>query len=204
MDNEPTTLAVERYLLALEEGTAHDELVRDLLGRAVERLRRACGGLLHGHYPRLARPPLNLEVDELLSGVVERLLKALRVVRPTNARAFFALASQHIRWELNELARHLDGMSVPGSLPDGLAAPAADDSAIRTRSRRLLAAIEQLPEDEREVLELVQIQGLTHAETAALLQVATKTIQRRLNRALLFLAARLEEPAPLLPEEPGR
>ncbi len=54
------------------------------------------------------RPPLNLESDELLGAVVERLLKALRVARPTTVREFFALANQHMRWELNDLARRLD------------------------------------------------------------------------------------------------
>jgi RNA polymerase sigma-70 factor (ECF subfamily) len=30
------------------------------------------------------------------------------VARPTNVRQFFALANQHLRWELNDLARRLD------------------------------------------------------------------------------------------------
>jgi hypothetical protein len=37
--------------------------------------------------------------DELLSSVVERLLKAMREVRPPTVRQFFALANQHMRWE---------------------------------------------------------------------------------------------------------
>ena len=44
----------------------------------------------------------------MLSAVVERLLKALREARPTTVRQFFALACQHTRWELNDLARRLD------------------------------------------------------------------------------------------------
>jgi hypothetical protein len=42
-----------------------------------------------------------------LSAVVERLLKALRAARPQTVREFFALANQHMRWELNDLARRL-------------------------------------------------------------------------------------------------
>jgi DNA-directed RNA polymerase specialized sigma24 family protein len=34
----------------------------------------------------------------------------------------------------------------------------------------------------------VRLQGLTHAEAAAILGVATKTVQRRLNRSLCLLA----------------
>jgi len=50
------------------------------------------------------------------------------------------------------------------------------------------AAIERLPEDEREVFCLVRIQGLSHGEAAALLDVSTKTVQRRIHRSMLLLA----------------
>jgi RNA polymerase sigma-70 factor (ECF subfamily) len=49
-----------------------------------------------------------LQTDELLSAVTERLLKALRDARPPTVRGFFALANQHMRWELNDMARRLD------------------------------------------------------------------------------------------------
>ena len=47
----------------------------------------------------------------------------------------------------------------------------------------MLEAIDGLPEDEREVFDLVRIQGLTQAEAAEVLGVSAKTVQRRLNRA---------------------
>jgi RNA polymerase sigma-70 factor (ECF subfamily) len=56
-----------------------------------------------------------------------------------------------------------------------------------------LAAIEELPEDEREVFDLVRIQGLTYVETAGVVGTSVKTVQRRLNRARLHLAAQLSE-----------
>src|SRR5262249_1221798 len=111
MELQNTTAAVERYLdeLPSQAGDSSAEpVVRALLGRSVRRLHRLCVSFLNGSSPRLSRPPLNLEADELLGAVVERLMKALREARPTNARQFFALASQHLRWELNEMARRLD------------------------------------------------------------------------------------------------
>ena len=36
------------------------------------------------------QPPLNLQPDELLGAVVERLLKAMREARPQTVREFFA------------------------------------------------------------------------------------------------------------------
>jgi RNA polymerase sigma-70 factor (ECF subfamily) len=60
----------------------------------------------------------------------------------------------------------------------------------------MLAAIDNLPEDELEVFGLVRLQGLTHAETADVLGVSTKTVQRRLNRASLLLAEELDHLRP--------
>src|SRR5437879_4291238 len=108
MSDDRTTAVVERYLVALAGDTPADPVVRELLDRAVGRLRVLCSSLLHRNYPRLTRAPLNLEADELLGAVVERLLKALREARPGTVRQFFALANRHIRWELNDLARRLD------------------------------------------------------------------------------------------------
>jgi RNA polymerase sigma-70 factor (ECF subfamily) len=59
--------------------------------------------------------------------------------------------------------------------------------------------IEGLPEDEREVFELVGIQGLTHAEAATVVGVSQKTVQRRLHEARLLLAERLTDLRPALP-----
>jgi len=35
----------------------------------------------------------------------------MRSVRPQTVRQFFALANQHMRWQLNDLARRLDSSS---------------------------------------------------------------------------------------------
>ena len=104
----------------------------------------------------LTRPPLNLEVEEMLGAVVERLLKAMREARPGNVRQFFALANQHIRWELNDLARRLDEQPQAVELREGLV-PAVESSgsALSPDGRRILAAIEDLPDDEREVFGLM-------------------------------------------------
>ena len=154
--------------------------------------------LLHRSYPRLTRPPLNLETDEMLGGVVEGLLKALRTVRPQTVRQFFALANQHMRWQLNDLARRLDEQPAAVELRERAwcPRPASSDSGLTPDARRMLEAIDGLPEDEREVFDLVRIQGLTHAEAAEVLGVSVKTVQRRLNRASLLLAEELDDLRP--------
>ena len=94
--------------------------MRALLDQAVRRLHQLCATLLHRSYLRLTRPPLNLQADEMLSSVVERLLKALREARPATVRQFFALAGQHMRRELNDLARRLDEQPRASEAIEGL------------------------------------------------------------------------------------
>jgi RNA polymerase sigma-70 factor (ECF subfamily) len=192
-----TTAAVQQYLdelVGMPTPEPAEPVVRAVLARAVDRLHLLCATFLHRSYPRLARPPLNLQADEVLSAVVERLLKAMREARPQNTRQFFALASQHIRWELNDLARRLDKKMLAAPLDEALVpAPESSDSALSPDAARMLDAIDQLPEDEREVFSLVRIQGISQAEAAELINVSTKTVQRRLNRSLLFLAEKLAD-----------
>lgn len=186
-----TTAMVQRYLSELGDAAEGDRVIRELLARAVDRLRMLCSGMLRS-YGRLTQGPLNLECDELLSVVVERLYKALRNVRPETPRQFFALANRHIRWSLNDFAEWLDRLPAVESVAE-LAAPAplSGDSHRSPQLKRILHALEALPEAELEVFELIKMQGLTQAEAADLLGVATKTIQRRLNRAVLLLSEQL-------------
>jgi RNA polymerase sigma-70 factor (ECF subfamily) len=204
MDESSTTVIIQRYLDALPGDAAAEPMVRELLERAVGRLRLVCARFLHKSYPRLTRPPVNLDTDELLGGVVAGLLTALRTTRPPTVRGFFALVNQHMRWQLNDLARRLDERPAAVALTDtGVAAPPASTaSGLSPDGRRMLEVIEGLPEDDREVFELVGIQGLTHAEVAMVVGVSEKTVQRRLNRARLLLAERLADLRPTTAGEP--
>src|SRR5439155_8444599 len=131
MNDEHTTAVVQGYLDELAEDSPAEPIVRALLDRAVRRLHLLCATLLHRSYPRLTHPPLNLQADELLGAVAERLLKALREARPTNVRQFFALANLHRRWELNDLARRLDEQPAAAGLCEGLVpAPASSVSGL--------------------------------------------------------------------------
>jgi RNA polymerase sigma-70 factor (ECF subfamily) len=112
-------------------------------------------------------------------------------------RQFFALANQHMRWELNDLARRLDDRTPPVELRDVVAAaPESNASAISPNTLRMLDAIEQLPEDEREAFSLVRIQGMGPTEAAGVLGVTARTVQRRLNRSVLLLVDKLGDLRP--------
>ena len=197
MPEETSTAVVQRYLDALTGEAPAEPIIRALLDRSVRRLHLLCASLLYRSYPRLTRPPLNLQTEELLSAVVERLLKALREARPRTVREFFALAGQHMRWELKDLARRLDNQPVALELrEEQVPAPVSSDSGLSRDGRRILEAIDSLPEDEREAFDLVRIQGLTYAEAAEPLGVAPKTVQRRLDRGLRLLTERLGDLGP--------
>ncbi len=209
MSHEQTTLAVQRYLDELAQDSPAQPIVRDLLDRAVRRLHLLCATQLYRNYPRLTKGPLNLQTDELLSAVAERLLKAVDKARPRTVREFFALSNQHMRWELNALARRLDEQPRLAELDEGrLPAAVSSDSGLSADGRRMLEAIENLPPDEREAFSLVRIQGMMQTEAAAILGVAVLTVKRRLNRSLRLLTEQLadlhpsEEPPAVGSDEP--
>ena len=203
MTQANTTIAVERYLhelAAVSGDTPAEPIVRALLARSVDRLHTLCATLLHRSYPRLTRPPLNLQSEEMLSAVVERMIKALREVRPGTVRQFFALANQHMRWELNDMARKLDAQTQAVELRESaVGLPPPSDASILSSGPniiRILAVIDGLPEDERETFYLVRVQGMTQPAAAAVLGVSTRTVQRRVNHAVRLLAEQLRDLQP--------
>ena len=183
-----TTAVVQLFLNDLKGDSPAEPIVRELLSRAVGRLHVLCASMLSRDYARLTRPPLNLRSEEMLSGLVERLLKAMRKTRPPTVRQFFGLVNQHMRWELNDLARRLDERPHAVELRDEFVqAPESSGSRLSPDTRRMLEAIEKLPTGEREAFELVRIQGMAPSEAAEIVGVAERTVQRRINRASLLL-----------------
>jgi hypothetical protein len=95
MQEEPTTAVIQRYLDDLAGDPAADSaIIRGLLERAASRLHRLGANLLHRRYPRLTRPPANLETDDLLSSAVARLLTAMR-------RSALRVSASFSPWLLN-------------------------------------------------------------------------------------------------------
>ena len=84
---------------------------------------------------------------------------------------------------------------------DKAPAQPSSGSVLSPHGRLILEAIDRLPEDEREVFDLVRIQELTQVEAAEVLGVSPKTVQRRLNRSLVLLAKELDNLRP--PKDEG-
>ena len=197
MSEEHATAMVQRYVNELGGDSPAEPIVRDLLDRAIRRLHLLCATLVHRSYPRLAQPPLNVQADELLGAMAERLLKALREARPRTVRQLFALANQHMRWELNDLARRLDEQQGAAELREELVpSPASSVSGLTADGLLMLRATDQLFEDQWEIFDLVGIQGLTQVEAAELLVVRAVTVKRRLSRGVWLLTDQLAELRP--------
>jgi RNA polymerase sigma factor (sigma-70 family) len=167
-----------------------DPAARDeLLGRTCERLRRLTRKMLKD-YGRLRRWE---ETDDVLQNALVRLWGALRQVTPATAREFFGLAGLQIRRELIDLARQYFGPEgvgahhasharedAGGNTPPALAEPAdtTHDPSRLALWTEFHQQVDALPEDEREVFDLLWYQELTQDEAARLLGISEATLKR--------------------------
>ena len=75
-------------------------------------------------------------------------------------------------------------------MPESFATP-FDQTARSETQRALLAALEQLPEDQRLIFALTELEELSAPEIAAALGIKLNTVYSRLRLARRALAARL-------------
>jgi len=94
-------------------------------------------------------------------------------------------------------ATHASAGATTGGEPDGCTSDAVDPEhqAFANELNTLIeAAVEALPEGYRVVVMLREFEGLSTAETAACLSVATDVVKTRLSRARVLLRAALRAP----------
>jgi RNA polymerase sigma-70 factor (ECF subfamily) len=132
-----------------------------------------------------------------------RFHSALDEVRPATVRQFLGLAAVAIRRTLLDLVRKFRGRGAErrnrpvsldrGTTPDagGYDPPAPEGPDRFTLTEDLFAAVDELPEELREVVQLHHFHGLAQAEIAALLGVHEDTIKRRWSKARIRLADKL-------------
>jgi len=128
----------------------------------------------------------------------EAFLKAYRGLRTFKKEARFSswlyqialnLCRDRLRRRRGRIHVSLDELDEGG----GLATPSAvEDLETRDLSRRVALAMEDLPEEQREVIVLKEYQGLTFLEIAGALEVPVSTVKTRLYRGLGLLRQRLE------------
>jgi RNA polymerase sigma-70 factor (ECF subfamily) len=185
----------------LDRLRAGDDSARvQLLAGARGRLTRLARKMLRGH-SRVRRWE---ETDDVFQNAILRLDRALRAVPPSTVREFIGLAALQIRRELTDLARHHFGPQGQGRHYDtprpgvGQIEPADSTQeperlAVWGEFHRL---IDELPAEEREAFDLLWYQGLSQVESATLLGVSERTLQRRWQSARLHLRAALKDDWP--------
>lgn len=190
--SESSTIPLQRCLDRLRAGdvTARDEV----LEWAAERLQRLTRKMLND-FPGVRRWE---ETGDVLQNAMLRLCRALSAVSPATPRDFFRLAALQIRRELIDLSRYYYGPEGTGAnhasaaeTPDP--ATPVDRAELTWESSRLAEWTDfheqagSLPDDEREVFDLIWYQGLPQEEAAAVVGVSLKTIARRWRAARLKL-----------------
>jgi RNA polymerase sigma factor (sigma-70 family) len=197
------TTMIEQLLGRLRAG---DGAARDpLLGVVCERLGRLAHKMLRD-FPGVARWE---GTDDVLQNATLRLCRALKDVTPESPRSFFNLAAVQIRRELIDLARHYNGPHGMGAHHQslgpsdvrknpGLECPAADtnEPGGLTDWTEFHEQVEALPDEQREVFNLVWYQGLTQVEAAALIGVTERVVKWRWRAARLTLHQALRGESP--------
>lgn len=166
----------------------------DAFGRLVERyMRRA-------YYSALALVGSRDDALDLSQEAFARAFRARQTIDPD--RPFYAWLYQILRRLCFNFVRDRRTRSAKlDAAADWLAAeassraaPGPEASYVQAEARRrIAAAIEQLPEREREVFALKEFEGLSYREIAELVGIPLGTVMSRLYAARQRLAAALEE-----------
>lgn len=185
----------------LERLLAGDPRAKELLiTRAYDRLLTLTRQLL-GSFGRVRAEE---ETAGVLNDAYLRLHAALDEVKPTSVRQFIGLAALELRRVLLDRVRKMQGrgraarpkqvgFESPDAAGGGAAEPGVDGDESRLGTvLDLLSAVETLPDDEREVVDLKYFQGLTEAEAGKVLGVHEDTVKRRWAKARIRLAGKLD------------
>src|SRR3954464_11975605 len=144
------------------------------------------GSLVEVEIPRLRRYARALtrdvvRADDLVQNCLVRAVAKQHLWQPgTDLRAwlFTILHNQHVN-EVRRSAREGNNVSIDDAAPM-LTTPSNAFDAVQLRD--LEAAMARLPEEQRQAILLVGLEGLPYEEVAAILKVPVGTIRSRLSR----------------------
>jgi RNA polymerase sigma-70 factor (ECF subfamily) len=192
-----TTAQLQALVDRLRSGDteAREQLIAVAHDRLVNLTRR-----MKKDYPGVARFE---QTEDVFQNAAIRLCRTLEQVQPNDADHFLRLAALQIRRELIDLSRHYQG-------PRGLGANHATQAKARghadtsrpevfdpaelshdpqkaTEWGEFHETVEKLPEECRQVFDLLWYHGMSQQDAAKLLQVDVRTVKRRWRDARLEL-----------------
>jgi RNA polymerase sigma-70 factor (ECF subfamily) len=199
------TIQLQGLIVRLHGGD--DSARRELIRCAYDRLRRLAAVVLNESFPRLKRAPALVDTTDLANEVALKLYEALADVQPQSVHDFLRLAAQRMRWLLLDLARRADRSEERQRETPGAEAvePTPSENSLSATLAALYQQIEELPEKEREVVDLLYFHGLSQAEAAALLGTAERTVRRHWTAAKVKLFEGLKDflPGAVAPDAHG-
>lgn len=150
------------------------------------------------------------ETDDVFVEAVTRLHRALETFQPESPRHYYNLAATQIRRVLIDLSRRYYGPDGLGSHHDTAKLDANENATPRYEAMdssgepsnlaewtEFHRQVEALPDEEKEVFNLIWYEQMSHDEVAELLGVTTRTVRRRWQDARYRLSkARMGEPLP--------
>lgn len=137
------------------------------------------------HLPRLRRYASALtrdteRADDLLQDTLERAYRKWHLWQPgSNLRAWLFSIMHNVY--MNQLAREARS-PVSVSLDEALGESTAANNEAQMTTRDLIAALAQLPNDQREVVLLVCLEDMRYEQVAYILQIPIGTVRSRLAR----------------------
>jgi RNA polymerase sigma factor (sigma-70 family) len=181
------TVRLKGWMKRMQDGdlTAREELLTaarrrlDALARAM--LRR---------FPNVRRWA---ESDDVFQGASIRLCRCLEKLEINSTKDFYRLATQQMRRELLDLARHFASSKGPQALLEASFSRGSDDSSDAIQLEQVASveepgdldqwaafheAVGQLPSDEREAFGLIYYHGWKQADVAEMLYVSERTVRR--------------------------
>ena len=150
------------------------------------------------------------DTDDVMQNAALRLHTSLSAVAPPTTADFLRLAASQLRRELIDLSRHYFGPQGHGANYDSHQASTSDQAGgakaaeTDTHEPCRLAMwaefhryVDQLPDDDRSLYDLLWYQGLTQASAAQVLNVTERTIQRRWQQLRLDLHGQFKGESPV-------
>ena len=176
--------------------------INAIIEHACERLQKQTQRMLRS-YSRVKRWELT---DDVLQNSLIRLHRSLLEIKPESPRQFYGLAATQIRRELIDLARRhysqtgigqnhqTDNPNLPARIDvdstSGIEPMTLEDWSI------FHEVVESLPNEQKEVFELLWYHGFSQQEASTVLDVSIRTIKRRWQEARLTIHAAMDGEQP--------
>ncbi|HYE51989.1 MAG TPA: sigma-70 family RNA polymerase sigma factor [Azospirillaceae bacterium] len=173
LDGSPTALAPREPPVSADPFFADEDRMSDIIAQIeqeIPRLRRFARAMVRD----------SALADDLVQECLERALSRLHLWQPgTNLRAwlFTILRNLHI----NGIRRQQTFVDIDGEAQAGIGG-AHGAQVVRLELRDLRRALDKLPQEQREVVLLIGLEGISYAEAADILQVSIGTVKSRLSR----------------------